>query len=1150
MAFVALSRLLTTKKLLRRETLIAVVFAFVYGMVYRADGYSFLLFLAILTVGFIDIDYRKIFKVFVLSAGVLYLATLLAGLLGVITNFVRIKEGMRSAWGMCYPTDCASLGLFLLMALWVVCRKLPDWTMLLITAAYGLLAWFVTRSSTSTICTVLLFCAMLYHGFESRYRANHAKPGWTQKCVDLFATVAFPLLALCIFGLMLAYARGLNIGYRIDALLSKRLQYQVNAFKIHGLNPFGTPFVMNGDGFSVFPQRNYTFVDSSYVLILLRYGWVTLIMLCLSWCWTVRKAIRCDDRRLVLIMCIIAIHSFSEHHFIDGHFNVLVTMPLAAFLPLPQHDAAARGTERRADPKTVAAWAVAVLLLIAAACLTGPTLLSWVKTVLEIMHYGHGEHGLRLLCVMLAALVGVCLVAWAVSAIVKAVLNRGGLRACLPAVAALALCAVAASGLWLYGNRRIDEAVVANEAMVEADREALEIAVRAAGGRVYSGVLPDVYARRIDGLDKAALFEDDLARLRGDSALLPSDTERGVFIDNGFLYIPVSDAHAIYSGDRKVVEALAEAGYHPTGYYSGVQHVDLEEASIQNELAYDPQTGLRLDGASPGMRSGPWQDLYGGRYTATWTLSLPEGATGNDGVACTLSVTIDKGENVILEKEVRFRQFDEQGQASVSVPFVIQDSRKVAFEAWSEPGCQVDIREVRFVKTPNYDVHTFYDGKLREIRDEYYNADGQRILRKDGWSACDYEYDRYGNVALIRYYDCEDRLTLIRDGYAQQRFTCDARGQAVREEFYGTDGALIVGAKGYAAVEREFDAAGNAVVERYYDENGEPYAISAGYAEVRRAFNDANQAVREAYYGVDGARTTLADGYSGIDQTYDGAGNVASVRYLDAEDRPVTIADGYAGVRKAYDGLHQVVREAYLDAEGRPVLNARGYAAIEREYDDVGNAVVLRFYGVDDRPVITSSGYAEVRRDFNDRKQVVRERYFGVDGKPAALGDGQYGVEIGYDDVGNQSMRRYLDAEGQPVTAAPGYAEVRREFNSRRQKVKETYYGVNGRPVAVADGYYGFEQSFDAAGNVSSRRYLDDQGNATLTAKGYAQWRRTYDARKNVTREEYLGIDGEPVLRDKGYAAVEYEYDDQGTLILKRYYDLDGELVKEDRADG
>lgn len=1149
MAFVALSRLLTTKKLLRRETLIAVAFVAVYGMVYRTDGYSFLLFLAILTVGFIDIDYRKILKVYVFSAGVLYCATLLAGLMGVITNFVRIKGGLRSAWGMSYPTDCASLGLFLLMALWVVCKKLPDWTMMLITAAYGLLAWFITRSITSTICTALLFGAMLYHGFESRYRAAHAKPCRMEKCVDLFATLAFPALALCIFGLMLAYARGLTIGYRIDALLSRRLQYQVNAFKIHGLNPFGTPFVMNGDGFSVFPQPNYTFVDSSYVLILLRYGWVTFIMLCLSWCWTVRKAIRCEDRRLVLIMGIIAIHSFSEHHFIDSHFNVLVTMPLAAYMALPQHEAAG-GTEHRGDPKTVAAWAIAVLLFIAAACMTGPGLLAWMKTVLEIMHYGHGEHGLRLVCVLIGALAGACLVAWAVSAILKVILNRGGWRACLPAVAVLAVCAVAAGGIWLYGNRRIDAAMTENGAMIEADREALEIAVKAASGKVRSGVLPTAYAREIEGIDTIAFFEDDMARLRGDSVLLPSNTERGIFIDNGFLYIPVSDAHAIYSGDREVVEALARAGYHPTGYYSGVQRVDLEEASMLNELVCDPETGLRLDGASQGMRSGPWQDLYGGRYTATWTLSLPEGVVGRDGVACTLSVSTDKGENVLLEKEVRFKQFDEQGRASVSVPFVIQDSRKVAFEAWAEPGCRVDIREISFVKTPNYDVHTFYNGKLKRIRDEYYNAGGERVLRKDGWSACDYEYDRYGNVALVRYYDCEDQLTLIRDGYAQRRFTCDAKGQVVREEFCGTDGALIIGTQGYAAVEREYDAAGNAVVERYYDENGEPYVISAGYAEVRRAFNDKNQAVHEAYYGVDGARTTLAEGYSGIDQTYDGADNVASIRYLDADDRPVVIADGYAAVRKAYDGLHQVVREAYLDAEDRPALNADGYAAIEREYDEVGNAVVLRFYGVDDQPAITSSGYAEVRRDFNARKQVVRELYFGVDGKPAALGDGQYGAEIGYDDVGNQSMRRYLDADGQPMTTAMGYAEVRREFNSRRQKVRETYYGVDGQPVALTDGYYGFEQSYDEAGNVAARRYLDDQGNATMIAKGYAQWRRTYNAWKKITREEYFGIDGEPVLRDKGYAAVEYVYGDDGALALTRYYDLDGTIQREEPAEG
>ena len=99
LALIALLRLLTGK-LKRRETLIALAFALIYGMVYRTDGYSFLPFLGILTVGFIDIGHRKILRMYLLTAGTLFCVTVLAGYLGVITNYVRIKNGLRSAWGL------------------------------------------------------------------------------------------------------------------------------------------------------------------------------------------------------------------------------------------------------------------------------------------------------------------------------------------------------------------------------------------------------------------------------------------------------------------------------------------------------------------------------------------------------------------------------------------------------------------------------------------------------------------------------------------------------------------------------------------------------------------------------------------------------------------------------------------------------------------------------------------------------------------------------------------------------------------------------------------------------------------------------------------------------------------------------------------
>ena len=134
---------------------------------------------------------------YLMTVGLFYAVTLLAGLTGVITNYVttRAGRGVRSAWGMSYYTDFASLGLFILIAVWVACHKLPDWTMLLLCAGFAFLSAHIAHSNTSTLCVGLMFCAILWHGFERRIIDRKPGLGWMKKGPELFALFSFPLLA-------------------------------------------------------------------------------------------------------------------------------------------------------------------------------------------------------------------------------------------------------------------------------------------------------------------------------------------------------------------------------------------------------------------------------------------------------------------------------------------------------------------------------------------------------------------------------------------------------------------------------------------------------------------------------------------------------------------------------------------------------------------------------------------------------------------------------------------------------------------------------------------------------------------------------------------------------------------------------------------
>lgn len=980
MAVTAIARLVSAGAI-RKKSLAALVLTAIYVLVYLNDRYSFLLFMAIFTVGFIDMDYRQILKVYLLAAGLFYGVTMIAGMLGVITNFVtaRAGRGIRSAWGMSYYTDFASFGLFLLMYLWVALKKLPTWTMLLFCAGYLFLSACIAHSNTSTTCACLLVFAVFYSVFERRVVARRKELRWMERGPEWFATYGFPIMALIMFLMMLLFARRLNIGYRLNNLLSKRLLYAVRAWRSYGVKPFGTPFQQHGGGFSVFPSDKYNFVDSTYPLVLLRYGWVLFIALCFTWGWTARKVIACGDRRLLLVMGIILIHALSEHHFVDSHFNILVTMPLAAYPPSDTDDIPAisslEGIKRVETP-----WIVTTMLFAVVAWLVGPALLSRMKTVLEFIQYGHGEHALRLVCVLVVVLLGVALSVWAVHRVLAALMSHGGRRDLEKALSVLLLCALSGAGLWVFSGHLIDRAVEQNRPMIQADREALEIAIEASDGRVVSGVLPAAYCREIGGMATAAYFEDDLSRLKNATVLLPSDSERGPFIDSGFLYVKISDSHALYTADRSVVDALTRAGYHPTGYYSETQKVALEDAASLNELEYDPQTGLHLPEGTNGMANGPWMDLYGGKYVATWRLRLPKDMDRSAKTACTLSVTASRGEKLLLDKKVKLNRFDDQGKLTISVPFKIQDTRDVCLVVKTEDGVRLYVEEIGIVRNPAYDVHTFYDALLRKIRDEYYTLDGQRQLRKEGWFARDYAYDRYGNISEVSYYDCDDHLVLINQGYARLRRVFNAKRKIVRQEYLGADDKLIIVSNGYAADEREYDRAGNIIVQRYYGTDGEPIEHAKGYAEIHRVFNGDRQVIKETYYGVDGAVAVLPQGYCGIEQAYDGRGNVAMKRYIDANGAPVSIKNGFAEIRREFDGQGQVIREAYYGTDGEPVLRKGGFAAYDREYDDSGHVILQRYYGVDGKLILIKKGYAMVEREYDDGGKLTVKRYYDQNG--------------------------------------------------------------------------------------------------------------------------------------------------------------------------
>jgi hypothetical protein len=132
--------------------------------------------------------------------------------------------------------------------------------------------------------------------------------------------------------LLFSYENGGAWVQRVDEMLSYRLKYTNNGLLKYGVHPFGSRFELIGAGRTTGGWiANYNFIDCSFHLILIRYGYIMLVAVLAIWVFEIRTAQKSDDRRLALVLALIAFHSISEHHLIDMYYNIALSMPLAMY---------------------------------------------------------------------------------------------------------------------------------------------------------------------------------------------------------------------------------------------------------------------------------------------------------------------------------------------------------------------------------------------------------------------------------------------------------------------------------------------------------------------------------------------------------------------------------------------------------------------------------------------------------------------------------------------------------------------------------------------------------------------------------------------------------------------------------------------------
>ena len=1133
---------------------------------------------AFLMAASIGVDYKKVLKICVPILGFIIFFSLVENAItggGIVyADTARIRSG---GGVMGYPTDSASLVLYFCIFAFITAEYETDYIALLLAAGSCAASALYFESNTSQFMSLLLMAMIVYSRIEVRF--------WKKKpvkiisvVINIFALIAMPGLTAFLLICSFFYGKGSSVMAKLSNLTHGRIELTWKALAEYGVKPFGVEFDLIGSEAPGMQVVNYNYLDSSYINILVRYGWVVMVMLLLTWIFIVYKGMSGRRRRLVLASIIIAIHSFEEQHFFEMIYNPILWMPLAYGVNrrfesygayLRRKDEKKEKSRKKSDNR-VMQWVmdnreilianVVRLVVIFVLFLLMPRILMRFRTLVDINQ--RIANGL-LTTQIIACIFFVCVLIFVFFAgrvgvefiLKKGILgksvNGGNNKVFVVSNIRISLdylknstiiattAAVFAFIIFFGTGLRLHFYQNSFSAEVECDADAINLILENAKYPVYSDRLPELYYKKYKGLKVSPFTGADTVRQLDCTIITEADNNCIQLFNRGALYGVISETTAIYTTDKTVYEALRSAGYHVRGYYYSEQEVEFEYEYVSSSIEVTPG------------------DLY---LTGSIALTndndngLEEKANINSDDTITpgtligrLSVESENGEELI--KKVYYRDFDENGNYRYHIKFnTNRENVTVRFDI--NYGKQVQIGECSIVNEGDETVAEVpLNGELSSDKEAIYAGKYEltTVLSSERLDGVD-PSESVGTFTYTTNMNKNVTKTIYVSEFVDGKVTITTP-LVSNAEYYNftinTDGKYAV----------KLDSC--------------TYVAKPDY-DTHVTYNDDGYAIRTEYYDIEGNKTTSKEGYFALENDYDKEGHIIRTSYYDMDDQLMIVSGGYAEVRTTYNNLGFATSISYFGEEDMPIMVDTGYWKVTYELDTYGRQLVIRYYDTDGNPVAISSGYAEVHKDYDSNSYVTYEAYYDGNGERVSMPQGYSALRAEYDEKGNRTVVIYLDDEDEPVMTTWGYAEVHREYDENNRVTVETYYGTAGEIMETEAGYATMVKEYDADGNNIAIRYfgLDASEGYTeiirefdtknrivyeakknsdgeyITLSGqYCAYRRTYDENSNVDTTIFYGTDGEVVMIGGEYAEVHYQYDESNRVIYEAFFDGHGNGV-------
>lgn len=298
--------------------------------VWKCSSYPDVLDIIILIVGARNVSFKKIVKVYFVTSLTLLVITIISAKLGFIPNLVYYIGKRRESFGIIYPTNFAAHIFFLILSYIYIRPKRKSLAInILEYAVYAALAVFVyifcyARTNAILIALTILVSIILY--FKRRKRIN--------RVLQIILTYSVSAFAILMIGLTAAYNKSCQFLVKLDTILDNRLNQGKAGLEKYGVSVFGKHIQLNGFGDLKGFNRQYDYyfyLDSSYVRIMLLYGVITIMIICLAYTLFCKKRIQHGDILLPCIIALIALESVMEQHLLEFAYNPFIIVFMAKY---------------------------------------------------------------------------------------------------------------------------------------------------------------------------------------------------------------------------------------------------------------------------------------------------------------------------------------------------------------------------------------------------------------------------------------------------------------------------------------------------------------------------------------------------------------------------------------------------------------------------------------------------------------------------------------------------------------------------------------------------------------------------------------------------------------------------------------------------